>query len=154
MKIKGSYDYDNLYKVFTSHIKSYLDLIMIDLNGSGVQPKGPFVAFDIISPHIATNYLGDDGANSFDCVVSFTIYDRSKVSAISMAGAWRNALETFRMKLDLKDQTIVINEIMDSQIRSVPETTKSSFMVGFDVRLTLQDTFEDNDIDDITDINL
>lgn len=154
MKIQGAYDYEILYTTFASQVETYLDLVMIELNGPGVQPQGPFLAFDIISPYIASNYLEDDGTKAFECVVSFTVYDKSKVKAITIADAWRSALKTFRMRMELNAVPIVIVQIMNTQIRSVPETTESATMVGFDVRLRLQETFDDTDIDEIKDINL
>lgn len=150
----SGYDYDNLYKVFAGMLQSKLNLTMIDLNDKGVQPSAPFVAFDIISPNIPLNWLEDDGANAFEAVVSFTVYGRTKVNALNLAEQWRNQLKAFRTQLELKDAEVVLVEIMATQIRSVAETTQSAFMVGFDVRLRLQEPFEDMDIDTIENIEI
>lgn len=150
----SGYDYDNLYKVFAGMLQSKVNLTMIDLNDKGVQPSAPFVAFDIISPNIPLNWLEDDGANAFEAVVSFTIYGRTKVSALNVAEQWRNQLKSFRTHIELSEANIVLVEIMQTQIRSVAETTQSAFMVGFDVRLRLQEPFEDSDVDTIENIEI
>lgn len=148
------YDYENLYKIFAGMFKNKMNLVMVDLNDKGVQPSAPFVAFDIISPNIPTNSLEDDGTHAFDAVVSFTVYGRTKVSALNLAEQWRNQLKSFRTHLELTDANIVLVEIMQTQIRSVAETTQSAFLIGFDVRLTLQEPFEDTDIDPIENIEI
>jgi hypothetical protein len=150
----SGYDYDNLYKVFADMLQSKVNLTMIDLNDKGVQPSAPFVAFDIISPYLPLNWLEDDGANAFEAVVSFTVYGRTKVSALNAAERWRNQLKSFRTHIELSDANIVLVEIMQTQIRSVAETTQSAFMVGFDVRLRLQEPFEDSDVDTIENIEI
>lgn len=148
-----NFDYEVLYKTFSKLIYDYIGLTMIELNGGGIQPKPPFCVFDIISPYIPLNYLEDDSSGAFECVVSFTVYDLSKVSALSKAGELRKMLDSINTLDRFKELNIVLVEKMPTQIRYVQESNQIAKMVGFDCRLRLHDVAVD-DVEPITDIKL
>lgn len=85
-----AYDYTKLYTLFARMIKAKMGLTMIELNGNGKQPSAPFVAFDIVSPRIPITWLEDEDA--FECVVSFTVYAKSKVQAMTLCDQLRDML--------------------------------------------------------------
>ena len=149
----GSYDYSTLYRVFSELIKQGTGLIMIELNGGGEQPEPPFCVFDIISPFIPLNYLEDDASNAFESVVSFTIYDVSKVAALNRANELRKLLDRINSLDAFQANKIVLVEKMPTQIRYVQEPNQIIKMVGFDVRLRLTESIID-DVEAIKEIKI
>lgn len=136
-----SYDYSILYKTFSRLIKSRLNLTMIELNGNGKPPEAPFVAFDIISPKIPLNYLEDDKA--FECVVSFTVYAKRKLDALTISNNLRSVLGDTESRDIFNKNNIVLVERMATQARYVEETNTYAYMFGFDMRLRLWETYLD-----------
>ncbi|MHA3065649.1 phage neck terminator protein [Lacticaseibacillus saniviri] len=131
------YDYEKLYVVF-SKIAANMGLTLIEMNGGGKQPKPPFVAFDIINPHIRLNFLEDDGNRAFECVVSFTVYAVDKLHALNLTNQLREKLNEVD-SWDFYDKNhIVLVERMDPNVRYLPEAGNYATMVGFDARLRLQ----------------
>ncbi len=108
-----SYDYSILYKTFSRLIKSRLNLVMIELYGNGKPPEPPFVAFDIVAPKIPTNYLEDD--RTFEAVVSFTIYAKTKLQALNYCNQLRAVLGDLASRDIYEDNDIVMVERMQVQ---------------------------------------
>lgn len=150
MELQTSYDYKTLYEMFSNLIESHMGLTMIELNSNGRPPAAPYVAFDIISPYIPLNALEDD--KTFEAVVSFTVYSQSKVQALNLADRCRQLLGTQTTDDVCQIANAVIVERMPTQIRNSLETTAVAYMVGFDTRLRLRETFADN-VDPILDID-
>ena len=136
-----SYDYSILYKTFSRLIKSRLNLVMIELYGNGKPPEPPFVAFDIVAPKIPTNYLEDD--RTFEAVVSFTIYAKTKLQALNYCNQLRAVLGDLASRDIYEDNDIVMIERMQVQPRYVEESNNYAFMFGFDMRLRLWETYID-----------
>lgn len=91
---------------------------------------------------------------AFETVVSFTLFDISKTNALFAAQALRKTLTQFDVDIQLRQQGIIIAEIMPTNIRSIPEQVFDKHMVGFDVRLRLQETYTDGTIDSISDVEI
>ncbi len=148
-----TYDYDVLYSTFSSIITSTQNLTMIELGGAGKIPPAPFVVFDIISPHINIYEHYDVTERvPFEAVVSFTHYALSKVSALSLAENLRMQLTADAVQKTMRDNEIVVVEIMPTQIRSIQDPTADKFMAGFDVRLRLREPYVDETLGVIEDI--
>lgn len=151
----NSFDYSKLNKVFSSIAADQLDLVLTEANGGGHQPKGTFISFDIISPYIPIDeYFDVTQKEAFEAVVSFTLFDISKTNALFAAQAWRKTLTQFDVDIQLRQQGIIIAEIIPTNIRSIPEQVFNKHMVGFDVRLRLQETYTDDTIDPINDVQV
>ncbi|WP_165206710.1 hypothetical protein [Weissella sagaensis] len=151
----NSFDYSKLNKVFSSIAMDHLGLILTEANGGGKQPEGTFISFDIISPYIPIDEFFDvTQEEAFETVVSFTLFDISKTNALFAAQALRKTLTQFDVDIQLRQQGIIIAEIMPTNIRSIPEQVFDKHMVGFDVRLRLQETYTDGTIDSISDVEI
>ncbi|MCM6765678.1 phage neck terminator protein [Weissella paramesenteroides] len=151
----NSFDYSKLNKVFSSIAAEKLELVLTEANGGGHQPKGTFISFDIISPYIPIDeYFDVTQKEAFEAVVSFTLFDISKTNTLFAAQAWRKTLTQFDVDIQLRQQGIIIAEIMPTNIRSIPEQVFNKHMVGFDVRLRLQETYTDDTIDPINDVQV
>ena len=151
----NSFDYSKLNKQFSSIAMNHLGLTLIETNGGGKQPEGTFISFDIISPYIPIDeYFDVTQEEAFEAVVSFTLFDISKTNALFAAQAWRKTLTQFDVDIQLRQQGIIIVEIMPTNIRSIPEQVFDKHMVGFDIRLRLQETYTDNTIDPINDVKI
>jgi len=151
----NSFDYSKLNKVFSSIARDHLDLVLTEANGGGKQPEGTFISFDIISPYIPIDEFFDvTQEEAFETVVSFTLFDISKTNALFAAQALRKTLTQFDVDIQLRQQGIIIAEIMPTNIRSIPEQVFDKHMVGFDVRLRLQETYTDGTIDSISDVEI
>ena len=70
------------------------------------------------------------------------------------AQAWRKTLNQFDVDIQLRHQGIIVADIMPTNVRSIPEQVFDKHMVGFDVRLRLQETYTDNTIDPIDDVEI
>ena len=147
----ATYDYLNLYRVFSSIIKSQLGLKMIELYSNGTPPKPPYIAFDIVSPRIPNNYLEDDKV--FECVVSFTVYSKDKLEALNTCGKLRELIANQTSRDVYEKEQIIVVERMSVQPRFVEETNQYAFMYGFDLRLRLVETYHE-DTSFIEQINL
>lgn len=151
----NSFDYSKLNKVFSSIAMDHLGLILTEANGGGKQPEGTFISFDIISPYIPIDEFFDvTQEEAFETVVSFTLFYISKTNALFAAQALRKTLTQFDVDIQLRQQGIIIAEIMPTNIRSIPEQVFDEHMVGFDVRLRLQETYTDGTIDSISDVEI
>lgn len=151
----NSFDYSKLNKVFSSIAADKLELVLTEANGGGHQPEGTFISFDIISPYIPIDeYFDVTQKEAFEAVVSFTLFDISKTNALFAAQALRKTLTQFDVDIQLRQQGIIIAEIMPTNIRSIPEQVFDKHMVGFDVRLRLQETYTDDTIDPINDVEV
>ncbi|MBU7568209.1 phage neck terminator protein [Weissella sagaensis] len=151
----NSFDYSKLNKVFSSIAMDHLGLVLTEVNGGGKQPEGTFISFDIISPYIPIDEFFDvTQEEAFETVVSFTLFDISKTNALFAAQALRKTLTQFDVDIQLRQQGIIIAEIMPTNIRSIPEQVFDKHMVGFDVRLRLQETYTDGTIDSISDVEI
>lgn len=151
----NSFDYAKLNKVFSSIAADKLELVLTEANGGGYQPEGTFISFDIISPYIPIDeYFDVTQKEAFEAVVSFTLFDISKTNTLFAAQAWRKTLTQFDVDIQLRQQGIIIAEIMPTNIRSIPEQVFDKHMVGFDVRLRLQETYTDDTIDPINDVEV
>lgn len=151
----NSFDYSKLNKVFSSIARDHLGLVLTEANGGGKQPEGTFISFDIISPYIPIDEFFDvTQEEAFETVVSFTLFDISKTNALFAAQALRKTLTQFDVDIQLRQQGIIIAEIMPTNIRSIPEQVFDKHMVGFDVRLRLQETYTDGTIDSISDVEI
>ena len=126
----NSFDYSILYDVFSQIIEEDLGMIMIELYGNGKPPKPPYVAFDIVSPHIPLNLNEKGLGGMFESVVSFTVYSKDKLEALTKVNALRNILWT-QKATDLVDKNeIVIAERMPVQTRYVDETNNYAYTRG------------------------
>ncbi|MGO3468410.1 MAG: phage neck terminator protein [Weissella hellenica] len=151
----NSFDYSKLNKVFSSIAMDHLGLVLTEANGGGKQPEGTFISFDIISPYIPIDEFFDvTQEEAFETVVSFTLFDISKTNALFAAQALRKTLTQFDVDIQLRQQGIIIAEIMPTNIRAIPEQVFDKHMVGFDVRLRLQETYTDGTIDSISDVEI
>lgn len=151
----NSFDYSKLNKVFSSIARDHLGLVLTEANGGGKQPEGTFISFDIISPYIPIDEFFDvTQEEAFETVVSFTLFDISKTNALFAAQALRKTLTQFDVDIQFRQQGIIIAEIMPTNIRSIPEQVFDKHMVGFDVRLRLQETYTDGTIDSISDVEI
>lgn len=151
----ASFDYSMLNKQFAKIVSERLGLTLVELNGGGKQPEGTFVAFDIISPYIPIDeYFDLDDEQAFEAVVSFTVFDIKKTNALKMAQQLRRVLTQFDVALELNDNSVIVVEIMPTNIRSIVEDVVDKHMVGFDVRLRLLDNYKDETIDQIDLVNL
>lgn len=150
-----TYDYEVLYRVFSSVIKEQQGLTMIELGGAGEMPPAPFVTFDIISPHIDI-YAHYDVNESvpFEAVVSFTHYALDKLKALSLAENLRMQFTTDLVRTQLQKEDIIIAELMPTSVRAIQDATADKFMVGFDVRLRLVEPFIDEAAPTIEDVKL
>lgn len=137
-----SYDYSILYKTFSRLIKSRLNLTMIELNGNGKPPEPPFVAFDVISPKIPLGFLEDDRA--FEAIVSFTIYSKKKLEAMQLCNNLRSIIGDINSRDVFSKNEIVLVERMPIQARYVQESTNYAYMFGFDMRLRLWESYQDD----------
>lgn len=137
-----SYDYSILYRTFSRLIKNRLNLTMIELNGNGKPPEAPFVAFDIISPKIPLGFLEDDRA--FECVVSFTVYAKRKLDALTISNNLRSVMGDTQSRDIFNSNNIVLVERMATQARYVEESNVYAYMYGFDMRLRLWETYMDD----------
>ena len=150
-----SFDYSKLNKQFSSIAMDHLGMTLIEANGGGKQPEGTFISFDIISPYIPIDeYFDVTQEEAFEAVVSFTLFDISKTNALFAAQAWRKTLNQFDVDIQLRHQGIIVADIMPTNVRSIPEQVFDKHMVGFDVRLRLQETYTDNTIDPIDDVEI
>jgi hypothetical protein len=147
--MKMAYNYTKLYTLFARMIKAKMGLTMIELNGNGKQPAAPFVAFDIVSPRIPITWLEDEDA--FECVVSFTVYAKSKVQAMTLCDQLRDMLGKTSARDQYDAAGVVLVERTASQVRYVEETETYAYMVGFDARLRIADVKTD-DVGEITEI--
>ncbi|WP_419154630.1 LIC_12616 family protein [Weissella bombi] len=151
----NSFDYAKLNKVFSSIAMDHLGLVLTEANGGGKQPEGTFISFDIISPYIPIDeYFDVTQEEAFESVVSFTLFDISKTNALFAAQALRKTLTQFDVDIQLRHQGIIIAEIMPTNVRSIPEQVFDKHMVGFDVRLRLQETYTDDTINIIDDVEI
>ena len=146
-----SYDYNKLYVIAQAACDA-VGVSMMELNSSGPELKPPFVAFDIISPHINLNYLEDDTAGQFELVCSLTVYDLDKLHAIQTADNLRQYMATQAMTDLLLKQQAVLVERMPTNIRSVPNVNKTAHMVGFDYRLRVTEPLTEPDKIDTVEI--
>lgn len=140
-----TFDYSVLYKSFSQIVSEQQRLTMIEAGGVGQQPAPPFVIFDIISPHI--NIYDDHDINErevFESVVSFTLFSYTKLQALNLAENLRKLMYSDSVRATLKEQEIIIVEIMPTNIRSIQNSDNDKFMVGFDMRLRLRDPYEDD----------
>lgn len=135
-----SYDYGLLYKL-TNDVCTKCGLEMIELNGQGPEPKPPFVAFDIISPHIPLNYLEDDRHRVFETVLSLTVYDLDQLTAMNAADGLRRYLGTQEVETTFYKQEVVLVERMPLQKRSIQNVNTTAAMVGFDFRLRVPEPY-------------
>lgn len=149
-----TFDYSTLNKQFAKIASERLGLTLVELNGGGKQPEGSFVAFDIISPYIPIDeYFDIEDEQAFEAVVSFTVFDVKKTTALRLAHQLRRTLTQFDVELELRDNNTIIVEIMPTNIRSIIEDVVDKHMVGFDVRLRLLDVYQDDTIDPIDKVN-
>lgn len=133
----NNYNYAAWYKLFAALIKDELQATMIELNGNGKTPPKPFVAFDVISPYIPINY---PETNAFEAAVSFTIYGKTKLEALTLASQLRYCMLAQATADKLAAAGLILVEVQPTQIRSTIETNEIATMVGFDVTLRITDT--------------
>ncbi|KRL81806.1 phage neck terminator protein [Ligilactobacillus equi] len=146
-----TYDYLALYRVFSRVTKEQMGLRLIELYGNGKAPEPPYIAFDIISPRIPNNYLEDDRV--FEAVVSFTVYAKDKLEALNTVNKLRVVIDNQTSQDIYAKENISVVEKMQTQTRYVDETTNYAYMFGFDMRLRLVETYQE-DTSVIEEINL
>ena len=151
----NSFDYAKLNKAFSEISSVYLGLTLIESGGVGNRPEAPFIVFDIISPYIPIDTFFDESDEEcFEAIVSFTSYSETKNEALRITQALRKIINQFDVDLKLRKLNIVIAEIMPTNVRSIQEAVLDKFMVGFDVRLRLRETYSDPSIEIIKDVEL
>ena len=138
------FDYTTLYTTFSKVLSQKFNLTMIESNGNGEQPPSPFVVFDIISPYIPINWEEDDNSNAFEAVVSFTVFEKSKIASLNLATKIRSSLTDSKLLSEFNSNDILIVEKMPINIRYVPEPIITTYMTGFDIRLRLTNNHIDS----------
>lgn len=85
--------------------------------------------------------MEDDKA--FECVVSFTVYAKRKLDALTISNNLRSVLGDTESRDIFNKNNIVLVERMATQARYVEETNTYAYMFGFDMRLRLWETYLD-----------
>ena len=149
----ASYDYLSLQATFANLVSEQLGMILIELNTNGKQLPNDFIAFDIISPYITID-VDILEQETFESIVSFTAYSRDKIKALNTAQKLRKTLSAFIVRENLRTKDIIVVDIMNTQSRAVVETDMYAYMVGFDTRLRLRETFVDDTIQTVKTIEV
>ena len=82
------------------------------------------------------------------------MFDDNKFDALRVAQALRKTLTQFDVDLQLRASDVILVELMPTNVRSVPDNVQEAHMVGFDVRLRLNETYTDSSVEVIEDVEV
>ena len=151
--MSGVFDYSNLAKLLIDCLEKNLKLPMIESNSTGPQPDAPFVTYTVTSPYIA---ITSDVIEKevFECVLSLTIHHSSKLAALSLSERLRKLFHQKGIRLDFSTKDVVIVSTTRTQSRDNFISYDYERLAGFDLRLRVKDSFVDDTIETIENIEI
>lgn len=150
----SSYDYRvQLIRPLIAHVKEAIDCNLIEANASGPQPSLPFATYTIIDPFISIQF--EDSENEpFESVISITLHDDSSLDVLNLATKLRKSFTAETSLRKFRALGIVIVSMEPTASRDNLITIDYERLAGFDLRVRVRDSYQDDTKEPITNINL
>lgn len=149
----NQFDYTLLAKLMIEKIQEHMQLTLIESDSTGPAPDFPFVTYSVTSPFISVT---TDIVESevFECVVSLTVHDSSKLMVLGLANRLNKLFRQFGIRNTFKEKKIVIVSLSAVQSRDNFLTYDYERLAGFDIRFRIKDSFVDDTKESIENITL
>lgn len=150
----NSFDYRvQLVRPLVQFVQKELGCLLIESNSSGKQPDYPFLTYTITSPFIKIGFE-DAEDEPFEAVISLTVHDDSSLDALNLATKLRKSFTTEKSLRKFGNLDIVIVTMTPSAPRDTMITIDYERLAGFDLRVRLRDSFEDDSTEPLENITL
>lgn len=138
----ADFDYSSVTSALIKAIGDCTGYPLIEGNSSGEQPPYPFCTFAFISPKI--DIERDYEGLLFELVVSLTWHHTSQIGVLNLSKKSESYLKSTAGRKTLDDNGIVLVTTTTTGPRDNFLSIDYERMAGFDIRLRVQDSVQDN----------